>query len=128
MPPVFHYPPRQFDGVLDTLHGCHSAGCKCISFNDRCVHLHFAETIEGGSGAGVKERGVFENNHGGFSGIERRTTLFEYLPPGERSFLTTFQSLRQLFVADSPGTPVDNYRGPARYHIRLFVRGNESAN
>ena len=80
MPPVFHYPTRQFDGVLDTLHGCHSAGCKCISFNDRCVHLHFAETIEGGSGAGVKERVVFENNHGGFSGIERRTTLFEYLP------------------------------------------------
>ena len=48
-----------------------------------------------------------------------RATLFEYLPTGERSFLTTFQSLRQLFVADASSTPVNDDRGPIRCrHIR----------
>src|SRR5689334_5887649 len=114
MPPVSHYPTRQFDGVLNALHGCHGAGCKRIPFHDRRVHLHFAETIEGRPGTGVKERVIFENDHSSFGGIERRTALFEYLPTGERSLLTTFQALGQLVIADSSGAPMDNDCGPIR--------------
>src|SRR5262245_55839001 len=112
MPPVFHHATRQSDRALDNLHDRHCAGRKRTPFHDRRIHLYFAETVEGGAGAGIKERVVFENDHSGFGGIERRTALLEYSPAGDRSLLTTFQSLWQLFVENSSGAAVDNDGGP----------------
>src|SRR5262245_9622266 len=124
MPPVFHHATCQFDRILDNLHGCHRAGRKRTPFHDRRIHLYFAETVEGGAGARVKERVVFENDHSGCGGIERRTALLEYSPAGERSVLTAFQSLWQLFVENSSGAPVDNDGGPIGCrHVGRLVRG-----
>jgi hypothetical protein len=63
--------------------------------------------------ARVKDRVVFENNHGSFDGVECGAALTEDGPASGKSALATGFACIDSFIGNVPGTAVNNER---RFH------------
>ena len=87
---VFHDAAREFDRILDTLHGCDASGAQPIPFHNGSVHFNLAVAIERRAGPRVEEWVVLEHNDGCLDGVESWAILLKNLPTGERGLFAPF--------------------------------------
>jgi hypothetical protein len=119
---VFHHAASEPDGIFDALHHGHASGAQGVPFHDGCIHFDFSQAVKRRSGAGVKERIVFEGHYRGFGGIQRRSSSPENLPAGERGGFASLQAAGEAIVLDRARAAVnDDGRSVTLGHRREFM-------
>jgi len=126
--PVFEESARETDGIADTLDGGDGAGAERSAVHHDGVAFHAAIEVEMGTGAGVEDRGVFEDDDGGFHGIEGGAAASQNGPAGFEGAAAAILAGFDGVVGDIPGAAVDDERRlhPAKVRERDRMQDDAS--
>jgi hypothetical protein len=98
------------DGIFDAAEAGDRAGAERGGFHDDGVAFDVAVEGEMGAVAGVEDGVVFEDDNGGFDGVERVAAAFENFPPSlESAEAAGFTSVDGI-IRNIPGAAVNNER------------------
>jgi hypothetical protein len=99
------------NGIFDAAQSRDGAGAESGGIHDDGVTFDVAIKGEMGAEAGVEGRIVFEDDDGGFDGIERVATAFEDIPTGVESAETAGLAGINGIIGNVPGAAVNDERG-----------------
>ena len=101
---------RGANGIFDAVETGDGAGAKGGGVHNDGVAFDLAVEIEMGAETGVENGVVFENDDGGFDGVEGVTATGENIPSGVKSAQAAGFAGVNGIVGNVPGTTVNNER------------------
>ena len=120
---VFQDSARELNGILDAVQISRRAGAKRGPVHHDGVTFDVPVQIEVRAVAGVEDGIVFEDNNGGFDGVESRSASRKNGPAGsKRAMAAGFASVNR-FVRNVPRTAVNNQRW---FHDQRIAEKNEN--
>ena len=110
---IFQNFAGEADGIANALQRGDRAGAERGAVHDDGVAFDAAVEIQMRAEAGVENRIVFEDDDGGFDGVESRATGWEDRPAGVRARVATGLAGWDGVIGNVPGATVNDER---RFH------------
>jgi hypothetical protein len=108
---LFEDGARSLDGIFDVAEAGDGAGAESGGVHDDGVAFDVAVEGEMGAEAGVEDGIVFEDDDGGFDGVEGVAAIFENFPAGLKSAEAAGFAGVDSIIGDVPGAAVNDERG-----------------
>jgi hypothetical protein len=110
------------NGIADSADRGDGSGAKRTSVHDDGVAFDVAVEIEMRAIAGVEDRILFEDDDGGFDGVESGAARGENGPTGHQSAMAALFAGVHGFIGDIPGATVNDER---RFHANENGKGEQ---
>ncbi len=124
---VFQDGAGETDGVAHALQRGDGAGTECGAVHDDGVAFDAAIEIQVRAEAGIENRLVFEDDDGGFDGIERGAARAKHGPASGKGAMAAGFARVDGFVGDIPGSAVNDERRIHPKNARTAARINNDA-
>ena len=119
---IFEDFARELNGMLDAMEIGGGAGAKCGAVHDDGVAFDMAVEVEVRAVAGVEDGVIFEDDDGGFDGVEGGTAAGEDGPAGGESAVAAGIAGFHGFVRDIPCAAVND---EGRWHEQRIAEKRE---